>query len=293
MYASTEALPAAVPPLPRARRPWRWRGVLLNLLGALVLAAGAIFPVAYMLLTSLKPDSILMEQPPRFLFLPTLANYSKLLLEDDFGRYYWNSILVSGSSTVIAVIIGSMMAFVLQRGEVRFRKSLLFIILLPRSFPPVTTIIPLFIAVKTLGMMDQVVTLVIFEAAVRLPLVVWVMRGFLRSVPQEMVEAAMLDGCSLIQVFFRIVLPLAAPGMGAVGIICFIDTWNAFLVPLVLTNFHAITAPVALMSYTETEEQLVWGIVAAGGFLTILPILIFALVLHRYLLSGLTAGAIK
>lgn len=142
-------------------------------------------------------------------------------------------------------------------------------------------------------MMDQVITLIIFEAAVRLPLVVWVMRGFLRGIPVELIDAAMLDGCTLIGAFFRIVLPLSVPGLVAVGVICFIDTWNAFLVPLVLTNFDAITAPVALLSYAETEEQLVWGVIAAGGFLTILPILLFALLLHRFLLRGLTAGAIK
>lgn len=275
-------------------RPERtWRTTLFNLAGAAILMAGSLFPVAYMLLTSLKPDSILLKQPPRFLFLPTLANFAKLLVEDKFGRYYWNSIQVASLSTVIAVLVGSMMAFAFVRGGFRGRRLLFFLILIPKSFPPVTTLIPVFFVVRALGLMDQIFTLVIFEAAVRLPLVIWVMRGFLRSVPGELVEAAMLDGCSLIQAFFRVVLPLAAPGMGAVGIISFIDTWNAFLVPLVLTNLKAITAPVALLSYMETEEQLIWGVIAAGGFLTILPILFFALLMHRFLLSGLTAGALK
>ncbi len=253
----------------------------------------SLFPIYYMLLTSLKPDWLLLEQPPRFLFLPTLDNYATLLIEDRFGRYYWNSINVALWSTLIAVLIGSMMAFAFVRVPFAGKKTLFFMILIPRSFPPITTIIPIFFAVRALGMMDQVITLILFEAAVRLPLVVWAMRGFLRSVPGELVEAAMLDGCTLIQAFFRVVLPLAVPGLVAVGIICFIDTWNAFLVPLVLTNFDAVTAPVALLSYAETEEQLVWGVIAAGGFLTILPILIFALALHRFLLRGLTAGAIK
>jgi multiple sugar transport system permease protein len=275
-------------------RPVRsWRTTLFNLAWAAILIAGSLFPVVYMLLTSLKPDAILLKQPPRFLFLPTLANFSKLLIEDNFGRYYWNSIQVASLSTVIAVLVGSMMAFAFVRGGFRGRRLLFFLILIPKSFPPVTTLIPVFFVVRALGMMDQIATLVIFEAAVRLPLVIWVMRGFLRSVPGELVEAAMLDGCSLIQAFFRVVLPLAAPGMGAVGIISFIDTWNAFLVPLVLTNLKAITAPVALLSYMETEEQLIWGVIAAGGFLTILPILFFALLMHRFLLSGLTAGALK
>ncbi len=277
----------------RMGRGRSWRSALFTLAGATILVVGSLFPVAYMLLTSLKPDSILLQQPPRFLFLPTLSNFAKLLIEDRFGRYYWNSVQVATLSTVIAVLVGSMMAFAFVRGGFRGCRPLFFLILVPRSFPPVTTVIPVFFVVRALGLMDQILTLVAFEAAVRLPLVVWVMRGFLRSVPGELVEAAMLDGCSLGQTFFRIVLPLAAPGMGAVGIISFIDTWNAFLVPLVLTNFKAITAPVALLSYAETEEQLIWGVIAAGGFLTILPILVFALLLHRYLLSGLTAGALK
>jgi multiple sugar transport system permease protein len=265
------------------------------LFGAAVLALSALslFPIYYMLLTSLKPDAILLKQPPDFLFMPTLHNYVQLLIEDDFGRYYWNSINVALWSTLAAVLIGSMMAFTFVRVPFRGRRTLFFLILIPRAFPPVTTIIPIFFAVRALGMMDQVITLIIFEAAVRLPLVVWVMRGFLRGIPAELIDAAMLDGCTLIGAFFRIVLPLSVPGLVAVGVICFIDTWNAFLVPLVLTNFDAITAPVALLSYAETEEQLVWGVIAAGGFLTILPILLFALLLHRFLLRGLTAGAIK
>lgn len=270
-----------------------WPARLLFGAAVIALSALSLFPIYYMLLTSLKPDAILLKQPPDFLFLPTLHNYAQLLIEDDFGRYYWNSINVALWSTLAAVLIGSMMAFAFVRVPFRGAKSLFFLILIPRAFPPVTTIIPIFFAVRALGMMDQVITLILFEAAVRLPLVVWVMRAFLRGVPVELIDAAMLDGCTLIGAFFRIVLPLSVPGLVAVGVICFIDTWNAFLVPLVLTNFDAITAPVALLSYAETEEQLVWGVIAAGGFLTILPILVFALLLHRFLLRGLTAGAIK
>jgi multiple sugar transport system permease protein len=270
-----------------------WTSRFLFGMAVIALAALSMFPIYYMLLTSLKPDVILLKQPPDFLFIPTLHNYVQLLIENDFGRYYWNSINVALWSTLAAVMIGSMMAFAFVRVPFRGRRLLFFLILIPRAFPPVTTVIPIFFAVRALGMMDQVITLILFEAAVRLPLVVWAMRGFLRGVPVELIDAAMLDGCTLIGAFFRIVLPLSVPGLVAVGVICFIDTWNAFLVPLVLTNFDAITAPVALLSYAETEEQLVWGVIAAGGFLTILPILVFALLLHRFLLRGLTAGAIK
>ncbi len=261
--------------------------------GLVALVTLSLFPVYYMLLTSLKPDSILLAQPPKFLFTPTLDNYVKLLFEEKFGHYYLNSIYVALWATIIAVFLGTMMAFAFLRVPFRSKKLLFFLILVPRSFPPITTLIPVFFVVRAMGMMDQLSTLVFFEAAVRLPLVVWVMRGFLRGVPEELIDAALLDGCSLARAFFHVVLPLAAPGLVAVGIISFIDTWNAFLVPLVLTNFDAVTAPVAILAYMEAEEQLVWGLIATGGFLTILPILIFSLVLHRYLLRGLTAGAIK
>jgi multiple sugar transport system permease protein len=270
-----------------------WIGRTGVTLGVVALVVSSLFPVYYMLLTSLKPAAVLLAEPPEFLFTPVLDNYVELLLEGKFDRYYFNSINVALWSTLIAVFIGTMMAFAFNRGHFRLRKLLFFLILIPRGFPPVTTVIPVFFAVRALGMMDQVTTLIFFEAAVRLPLVVWVMRGFLRKVPNELVEAALLDGCTLTRTFFRIVLPLVVPGLAAVGIITFIDTWNAFLIPLVLTNFDAVTAPVAILSYMESEESLVWGIIATGGFLTILPILIFSLLLHKFLLRGLTAGAVK
>ncbi|WP_316979574.1 carbohydrate ABC transporter permease [Shumkonia mesophila] len=276
-----------------AIRKRSWIGRLGVAAGVVTLVVVSLFPVYYMLLTSLKGSTDLLAEPPSFLFTPTLDNYVQLLVDGQFSRYYLNSIEVAFWSSLIAVFIGTMMAFAFNRVQFRLRKLLFFLILVPRSFPPVTTIIPVFFAVRALGMMDQIFTLVLFEAAVRLPLVVWVMRGFLRNVPNELVEAAMLDGCTLTRTFFQIVLPLVAPGLVAVGIITFIDTWNAFLVPLVLTNFDAVTAPVAILSYMQSEEALIWGIIATGGFLTILPILIFSLLLHKFLLRGLTAGAVK
>jgi multiple sugar transport system permease protein len=246
-----------------------------------------------MLLTSLKPNSLLLAQPPVFWFRPILDNYRTLLLEGDFPRYYRNSISVAVGATALSVGFGSMVAFAFAHLPFRGKPFAFFLVLLPRTFPPVTTIIPIFFVVRALGMMDQVTTLILFETAARLPLVIWILRGFMRSVPVPLIEAALLDGASLTQAYFRIVVPLAAPGLAAVALITFIDTWNAFLVPLVLTNFNAVTAPVGMMSYANSDEQVVWGIIAAGAVLTILPLLILAFTLNRFLLSGLTAGAIK
>ena len=261
--------------------------------GVALLILSSLLPVVYMILTSLKPDRLLLADPPRFLFTPVLDNYVKLLVAGNFAQYYRNSFIVAVGATGIGVLVGTMMAFAFERVPFRGKPFAFFLILVPRSFPPVTTIIPVFFVVRAFGMIDQVSTLILFEAAVRLPLVVWLMRGFLRRVPDELIEAAMIDGCGLMRTFFQIVLPLSLPGIAAVTILSFIDTWNAFLVPLILTNLKAITAPVAIISYMEADQQLQWGIVAAGGTLTILPILVIAALLRRYLVQGLTDGAVK
>ena len=273
-------------------RPGLMRPTLLTL-AVLTLLAFTVLPLAYLVLTSLKPDDMLLAQPPVLWFRPVLDHYTQLLSDGDFPRYYRNSIEVATGGTVCAVLLGSLMAFAFAHVPFRGRGFAFFLVLLPRTFPPVTTIIPIFFVVRTLGMMDQIGTLILFETAARLPLVVWVMRGFLRTIPGELIEASLLDGCRVIGSFFRVVVPLAAPGLAAVALISFIDIWNGFLIPLVLTNFNAVTAPVGMMSYATSDEQVVWGIIAAGATLTVAPVLLLAFTLNRFLLRGLTAGAIK
>lgn len=262
-------------------------------LAVLLVLAFTLLPLVYLVLTSVKPNSLLLAQPPVFWFRPMLDNYAQLLNGGDFPRYYRNSLVVACFGTVGAVTLGSLMAFAFAHVPFRGRGIAFALVLLPRMFPPVTTIIPIFFVVRALGMMDHLTTLVLFEMAARLPLVVWVMRSYFRTLPGELVEAALLDGCNVVQCFRRIVVPLAAPGLAAVALICFIDIWNAFLVPLVLTNFDAVTAPVGMMLYANSDEQVVWGMIAAGAVLTILPVLLLAFTLNRFLLRGLTAGAIK
>ncbi len=271
----------------------RWTRRFAAALAVLAVLAFTLLPLVYLVLTSLKPDDLLLAQPPVLWFRPVFDHYAQLLQDGDFPRYYRNSLVVSGGGTIGAVLLGSLMAFVFAHLPFRGRGAAFFLVLLPRTFPPVTTIIPIFFVVRILGMMDQVGTLILFEIAARLPLVVWIMRSFFRTLPGELIEAAMLDGCSVVQCFFRIVAPLAAPGLAAVSLLCFIDIWNAFLVPLVLTNFNAVTAPVGMMSYATSDEQVVWGIIAAGAVMTILPVVLLAFTLNRFLLRGLTAGAIK
>jgi len=276
----------------RRRGRWTLPGMGAAALAGIVVIV-TLFPIYNMLLTSLKPDPLLLVQPPRFWFPPTLANYGQLM-RTGFARYYLNSITVAVWGTAVAVVVGAMVAFAFARMPFRGKRWwLLFAVLIPNGFPPIATIIPIYFAVRALGLIDRVSTLTAFEVAVRLPFVIWVMRGFFRTVPGELIDAAEVDGCGLVGAFFRIVMPLAAPGLVAVAILSFIDIWNSFIAALVLTSFNAVTAPVSILSFMEMEEQLNWGIVAAAGCLTILPVLVFALVVRRYVLAGFAVGTLK
>ncbi len=263
------------------------------LLGAVLIGAVFLFPIFYMLLTSVKPNSILLDQPPRYLFPPTFANYLELFVKNDFGKYYYNSTIVSFVSTVLSVILGSMVAFAFAKFRLRAKKPMFLGILMTQAFPPLTTIIPIFFVIRMTGMTDRLSTLIIFETAVRIPLIIWIMHGFFRTVPDEILEAGLVDGTSHFQGFARLAMPLATPGIVAVAILSFLYTWNSFLAALVFTTYNAITAPVEILSFMIDEQQINWGILSAGGIVTLLPIIVFTIVLHRYLLRGLTAGAIK
>lgn len=262
-------------------------------LGLVLVVVVTLFPIYDMVLTSLKPTGLQLATPPVFWFRPIFGYYAALLLHGSFSLYWTNSLIVASFTTLCTVLLGGLMAFALARLPFRGRRAAFFVILLPRTFPPVTTLIPIFIVVRALGMMDHLSTLILFETAAQLPLVVWVMRSFFSTLPEEPIEAALIDGCGLIQAFFRIVVPLSTPGLAAVGIITFINTWNSFLMPLVLTSFNAVTAPVGMLSYINNDEQIIWGTLAAAGVLTILPVLLLAFGLNRFLLRGLTAGALK
>jgi multiple sugar transport system permease protein len=205
-----------------------------------------------------------------------------------------NSILVAAGSTLIGLFAGSLAAYSLSRYRFPWRLNywLLFLILAVRMFPPTVTLIPLFIFFRDLQLLDTVFAVILAQVYFDLPFVVWMMRGFFADIPVDLEEAALVDGDTKFGAFRRVTAPLAAPGLIATAILLVIYSWNEFTFALVLTESKATTLPVATAGLVH-EFGIAWGPMTASGVLFTLPVLIFALLVQRNLIRGLTAGGVK
>jgi multiple sugar transport system permease protein len=278
---------------------WTWRRVLARLsryaLITLALLA-TLAPVYWMLTISFKSEVDQFSVPPRwFLFSPTLAHYRDAFLERSFGRYLLTSMIVAVASTLCAMVLGTLCAYALARLGLpsRLGQRLSLWILSTRMFPPIVTALPLFLMMRDLRMLDTRASLVIVYTAFNLPFVVWMMRGFFQEIPRELEEAARVDGDSRLGALVRVVLPLVAPGLAATAIFCLIISWNELLFALILTQTDAaMTLPVGIAGRV-TQYEIKWGVMSAAGVVAMMPILLFALAVQRYLVRGLSLGAVK
>jgi multiple sugar transport system permease protein len=272
--------------LDRARRDRRLLHALVIVLVALVM-----FPFLWLLTMSFKTDADIFAWPPRLLFAPTTANYVALW-GGNFPRSFANSAIASGVSTLLAMLVGVPGAYALSRAAMRAEKSLSLLILASRMAPPIAFTIPYFLVYRHLELLDTLTGLIIIYLTFNLSLVVWLMRSFFDATPRSLEEAAWIDGASLWQAFVRIILPLSGPGLAATAILCFLYSWNDFFFALILTRTEAMTAPVAVVNFMNYEGWE-WGKIAAGGTMVMLPVLFFSILVRRFLVHGLTAGAIK
>jgi multiple sugar transport system permease protein len=270
----------------------RWSKYVLLSLSVLA----AVTPVYWMVTISLKSDVDQFAVPPRWLqFAPTLAHYYDAFFTRSFGRYLMTSIIVAGLSTVCAVTIGTLAAYGLARFRLRGKldQRLSLWILSTRMFPPIVTAVPLFLMMRDLRLLNTLTSLVIVYTALNLPFVVWMMRGFFRELPRELEEAAMVDGDSRLGALVRVILPLVTPGLAATAVFCLIVSWNEFLLALVLTQTDAsMTLPVGIAGRV-TQYEIKWGVMSAAGVVAMIPILAFAMAVQRYLVRGLSLGAVK
>lgn len=257
-----------------------------------LLMVWTIFPIFYLLLTSLKPQAIVLDVPPKVFFRPTIQEYIRLFQGDSF-RYIGNSLIVSTIATILALIIGSLCAFSYTHFRFIGKEIIFFLIMLTRMYPPVTTLLPIYLVVSALRLADTKTILILMYISFQLPLVVWVMRSFFEEIPREIQESARLDGCSILDLFIRVVVPLASPGLVATGILTFVFNWNEFLFAFVLTSFQAKTSPVLIVNFIEQEQRLQWGALSSLGVVMIIPMFLFVFCLRRYLIKGLTVGALK
>jgi multiple sugar transport system permease protein len=272
----------------------RLRGVawLTTALAAIVFA---ITPIVWMLLTSVKSNREITQETSLVPQALTTANYVSLFSGREFASYLTNSVIVTSASVGIALVLGTMAAYSMARFRLRagVERYIGFSLLMVRLLPPVVIIIPLFLVVQQLGLLNTQLSLIVVYAAFNVTIVVWMMESFFREIPIDLEEAAMVDGDTRFTAFRRIVLPLAAPGLVATGIFAVITTYNEFLFALVLTSTPgAETMPVGAATLIG-RINVDWGAMSAAGVIGALPIVIFSLLVQKHLVRGLTMGAVK
>lgn len=270
-------------------------GGALGGLSYLVLGLFLLFtvgPILWLIGLSLKTQLQAFASPPLIIFKPTFENYVNLFVDEGFLQFFLNSLIISTASTVVALLLGTPAAYALVKLRSRWKNAVAVWVILMRMAPTMTYIIPFFIFYNRTGLIDTRTGLVIAYLTLNLPLVIWLMRSFLLDVPQSLEEAAIVDGASVPQAFVRVIVPVVAPGILSAAILAFVMAWNEFIFALVLTRNVAVTASIAvvnLIKYAGTE----WGQMGAGAVILMIPSVLIAVLLAKYLARGLIQGAVK
>ncbi|MHB1685725.1 MAG: carbohydrate ABC transporter permease [Bacilli bacterium] len=253
-----------------------------------------IAPFYWMVATSLKGDLSIGNFPPTlYPHHPTLIHYVNAFTVYDFGIYFRNSVVVSVISTVVVIILAALASYAIARLPIRGKAPLMVALLAISTFPPVAVISPLFLLMQRLGWLNSYQALVIPYVAFNLPFAIWVMRTYFAGIPKELDEAARVDGAGVLTTVFKVILPLATPGLFTGGIFTFVACWTEFFFALVFNssqNFRTIPVGIALFSGQFT---IPYGTIFAGSTVAVLPIAILVLVFQKWVVSGLTAGAVK
>ncbi len=262
--------------------------VLIGLIG--------MAPFAYLLILSFKARIDILEVPPSldFSWAQIKENYDIVINEKRYPTFVKNSIIITGVSTFFALVLGVPAGYAFSRLRFRGSDTWASTILSFRFMPPIAVAIPIFLLIRHLGLTDSHLGLILPYIAFSLPLVIWIMIGFFDEIPTEIDEAAMMDGLTRPQVLFKVLLPLARPGMIVAATFGLIFVWNEFLIGLYIINSpDKETIPIAAAALLTVESPIEWNIAAAVGVLTVIPVLVFTIVVQRYIVRGITAGAVR
>lgn len=260
-------------------------------LGYVAFAVFVAFPLFWIATMAFKTFGDIIAVPPRFIFSPTLDNFTEVL-SSGFPRYLLNSMIVSGGAVGLALLVGLPAAYVLARGRIRAREHLAFTFLSFRFAPEFAIILPLFAIYQRSGLYDTYWGLVLAHQLLTLPLVIWICRGFIEDVPYSLEEAALVDGAGPWHRLRHVVVPVIRPGIAAAVIIAFITSWNNLLLGLVLSGRNTTPVTMGILE-AMTFDQIRWGEMAASAFIAALPGVVIAVYLQRHLVRGLTMGALK
>ena len=258
------------------------------------LAFLVLFPFYWMTITSFKSEEQMRSLVSMFWPSPLVGeNYQQLLAKTEFVAWYGNSATVAIASTLVATAVGTIGAYALARLKFLGRGFLASATLITYLVPPSILFIPLYAQMRNLGLANSLAGLIAAYPSFTVPFVTWLLMGYFESIPEELEEAAMIDGATRFGAFYRIVLPLSAPGVLAAGLYAFTQAWNEFLYALVfITDVKLRTLPVGLASFI-TGDVYGWGYLLAGAVLTTLPVIAAYIYLQKYMVEGLTAGGVK
>lgn len=295
MTVSTESVTYSEYSAPRFHPLRGVLSVVVKYLALLVILIIVLFPLYWMVITSFKTRLELTTYPPTLFPQNFILDNYRTAFGSDIPRYMLNSVIVVGISTFISLVFGTLAGYSLARFPFTptFKKNMSFWILSTRMIPPIVTVIPVFLIFRDLRFLNTYHGLIILYTSFSLPFTTWMMRAFLRDIPVDLEESAMVDGNTRLVAFLRIVLPLASPGLAATAVFSAILLWNEFLFAFMISTTSAsITLPVGIYGFVSQFEVL-WGEMSAVSTVAIIPIILFTLLVQRYLVRGLTFGAVK
>jgi multiple sugar transport system permease protein len=257
-----------------------------------VIMAFLMLPIVWLFQTAFKPGREAFAIPPVWVFWPTLENFYAAFKMAPALQYLRNSVIIATGTMTLAMLLGVPAGYGLARSTARVSTRLALLVLAIRMTPPVALLIPFYMLMRDLGLLGTYLAVILLQSVFNVPFVTWMMRGFFLSLPADLEDAALTDGCSRFGAFWRISLPLSAPGLATAAIFAFTLSWNDFLLPLLLSGRTTRTLTLGIME-TFTTYDIGWSRMAAIGIVTVLPVLVLGFFLQRYYIRGLTMGAIR
>jgi multiple sugar transport system permease protein len=261
-------------------------------LALFLFAAWTLVPLYIIVSNSFKREMDIFSVPYKFAFKPTLDNYRRAFVAGDFGKYFLNSAIVALSSSLFSVLFGSLAAYGFTSFEVRGKKALNALLVLGKCLPAITILLPLFVILGQLKLLGSYFGPILTHTAVNLPFVIWLLIGFINDTPRDLMPAAEIDGCSKMQAFRLVLVPVLTPALGSAIILSLQYSWNEFMFSLMLTNIDTYTLPAAISKFVGSIS-VDWGKSSAAATVTMLPIVIAGFFAQKFIVRGMTMGAVK
>lgn len=267
-------------------------GRIAIIITLVIFSLWTLVPIWLVVSNSMKTAIEIKQTPPKLFFIPTLRNYEKAFMTGDFGRYFMNSLFVASATTLISVVCGAMAAYGLAIMKSRFGKIASSFMLLGKLVPSITVLLPLYVILNKINLRNSYVGPVLAHCSVNLPFVAWMMLSFMRGIPKEIYESGSIDGASRMGIFWRIIIPILLPAIGSAFILSMQYSWNELLFSLQLTGMDSYTLPVGIAKFVGAVS-VDWGKSSAAATVVMVPIILVGFIMQKYLVAGLTAGAVK